>query len=228
MLNEEGQIVGWETGLKETMDDYFMKLFEASETSWNAMFETVTRKINVVQNQSLVSQVTLNEVKKALFGMHPDRSPGPDGFSPGFYQKFRSIISTDLLNLVRQFFVQGKLENDIGDANIVLIPKVKNPSTMRDLRPISLCNVVYKVISKVLSNRLKPLLNMLISENQSAFIPRRLITDNIMISYEVMHFMKRKTQGKLGWMALKLDMSKAYDRVEWFFLRKNAKSDGVQ
>lgn len=228
MLNEEGQIVGWETGLKETMDDYFMKLFEASETSWNAMFETVTRKINVVQNQSLVSQVTLNEVKKALFGMHPDRSPGPDGFSPGFYQKFRSIISTDLLNLVRQFFVQGKLENDIGDANIVLIPKVKNPSTMRDLRPISLCNVVYKVISKVLSNRLKPLLNMLISENQSAFIPRRLITDNIMISYEVMHFMKRKTQGKLGWMALKLDMSKVYDRVEWFFLRKNAKSDGVQ
>lgn len=228
MLNEEGQIVGWETGLKETMDDYFMKLFEASETSWNAMFETVTRKINVVQNQSLVSQVTLNEVKKALFGMHPDRSPGPDGFSPGFYQKFRSIISTDLLNLVRQFFVQGKLENDIGDANIVLIPKVKNPSTMRDLRPISLCNVVYKVISKVLSNRLKPLLNMLISENQSAFIPGRLITDNFMISYEVMHFMKRKTQGKLGWMALKLDMSKVYDRVEWFFLRKNAKSDGVQ
>lgn len=89
---------------------------------------------------------------------------------------------------------------------------------MADLRPIALCNVVYKIVSKVLANRFKHILNGVISESQSAFIPGRLISDNIMISYEVMHYLKRKNAGKTGWMALKLDMSKAYDRVEWDFL----------
>lgn len=90
---------------------------------------------------------------------------------------------------------------------------------MTDLRPISLCNVVYKVVSKVIANRLKEVIGSIISETHSAFIPGRLIIDNIMISYEIMHYMKRKFKGKKGWMALKLDMSKAYDRVEWGYLR---------
>lgn len=95
----------------------------------------------------------------------------------------------------------------------MLIPKKQDPSTMADLRPISLCNVVYKVVSKVLANILKRVLNGVISDSQREFIPGRLITDNIMIFYEIMHYMKRKVVGKKGWMALKLDMSKAYDRV---------------
>lgn len=85
---------------------------------------------------------------------------------------------------------------------------------MTDLRPISLCNVVYKIISKVLANRLKRLIDSIISETQSAFIPDRLITDNIMVAFEVMHYMKRKQKGKDNWMTLKLDMSNAYGRVE--------------
>lgn len=89
---------------------------------------------------------------------------------------------------------------------------------MTDLRPISLCNVVYKVVSKVLANRLKRVIDKVISDTQSAFIPGRLITDNVMISYVVMHYMKRKTHGRNGWMDLKIDISKAYDRVEWDFL----------
>lgn len=89
---------------------------------------------------------------------------------------------------------------------------------MTDLRPISLCNVVYKIISKVLANRLKKIIDLIISDTQSAFILGRLITDNIMVAFEVMHYMKRKDKGKESWMALKLDMSKAYDRVEWRFL----------
>lgn len=121
--------------------------------------------------------------------------------------------------MVRQFFETGKFEEQLTDTNIVLIPKKTCTVFMTDLRPISLCNVVYKIISKVLANKLKEVIDKVISETQSAFIPGRLITDNIMIAYEFMHYLRRKNKGKKGWMALKLDMSKAYDRVEWGFLR---------
>lgn len=98
-----------------------------------------------------------------------------------------------------------------------MVPKKQHPKWMTNLHSISLCNVVYKVISKVLANRFKEVVNMLISQTQSAFIPGRLIIDNTMTTYEVMHYMKQKTSGKKGWIALKLDMSQAYDRVEWSY-----------
>ncbi|XP_060974717.1 uncharacterized protein LOC115696753 [Cannabis sativa] len=151
--------------------------------------------------------------------MHPDKSPGPDGMTPGFYQRCWSIVGSDIINLVRSFMRTGDLPQGLNDTNLVLIPKVKSPSSMNELRPISLCNVVYKIISKVIANRLKEVLPQLISTNQSAFVPGRLITDNIMISYEVMHYLKRKRRGKEGFMALSLDFSKAYDCVEWQFLK---------
>ncbi|XP_071904274.1 uncharacterized protein [Coffea arabica] len=115
--------------------------------------------------------------------------------------------------------------NDVGDLTesvnhtvITLIPKVLNPTSLKQFRPISLCTTMYKVIAKILTNRLKGVLHCCICKNQSAFIPSRQILDNIMVSHEYLHYLNNKRQGKDGFMAVKLDMSKAYNRVEWSFL----------
>jgi len=114
----------------------------------------------------------------------------------------------------------GSLLKSINHTFITLIPKVQNPEHVINFRPISLCNVIYKIVSKVIANCLKPFLNSIILEAQSAFIVDRLITDNMLIAFESFHHMKNTCMGKTGFMALKLDMSKAYDRVEWMFLEK--------
>ena len=150
--------------------------------------------------------------------MHPDKSPGPDGMNPSFFQKHWDIVGASVVDSCLMFLNEGFLPNGINDTLICLIPKKNNPEKMGDLRPISLCNVIYKVVSKVIANRLKDVLPNVISEFQSAFLPGRMITNNVMLAFKISHFLKRKRQGKHGTTALKLDMSEAYDRVEWTFV----------
>lgn len=103
----------------------------------------------------------------------------------------------------------------MNETNVVLILKKKNPTLIGDLRPISLCNFLDKIITKVVANRMmKRMLDDVVTEGQSAFIPGLLITDNIMISFEVIYYLKRKRIGKEGYMESKLNKSKAYNRVE--------------
>lgn len=136
-------------------------------------------------------------------------APGIDGMHALFFQKCWNIVGTTIVAFVQNWW-EGTV--DIAEINktcIVLIPKCREPLQMGDFRPISLCNVVYKIISKVMANRLKVILPELISYHQSAFVPGRQITDNALVAFEIFHAMKRKGEGKRGTMALKLDMSKA-------------------
>ena len=120
------------------------------------------------------------------------------------------------------------LLKSINHTFITLIPKVPNLERVIEFRPISLCNMIYKIVSKVIANHFKPFLNSIISEAQSAFTADRLITDNILIACESLHHMKTTCTRKIGFMAIELDMSKAYDRVEWIFLEKILLSMGFQ
>ena len=107
----------------------------------------------------------------------------------------------------------------VNNTNICLISKHENPKSMQDYKPIALCNVNYKLLAKVLENRLKKLLTRIISHEQSAFVSRSSITNNVLVAFEIIHHMKRKSKGKKGDVALKIDISKAYDKIDWGFLK---------
>ena len=124
-----------------------------------------------------------------------------------------------MITAMLDFLNNGIMEPDVNYMQIVLIPKIKSPEKIIDYRPISLCNVIYKIISKVLENRLKQILPHLIATMQSAFVHSRLITDNFLVAYESLHAMHCRKKDRRGSLALKLDVSKAYDRVEWAFLK---------
>ena len=150
--------------------------------------------------------------------MDPMKAPGPDGFSKEFFQQNWEMVGPRVCSAVMKFLNNAEMEGAINSTNIVLIPKIKNPRCVSDFRPISLCNVFYKLISKVLVNRLKVVLLHIISCNQSIFFLGRLITDNILVAYETLHTMHTRMWSKVGYMGTKLDLSKAYDRVEWCFI----------
>lgn len=135
-----------------------------------------------------------------------------------FFQKYWHIIGTDVCNAVQQFFTTWIMDRRMNHNIISLIPKVKQVRTMSDLRPIGLCKVLYKIISKVLTTHLQPFMDSLIGKEHSAFTKNRLISDNILINHEVMHSLKLRRKYKNYGMVVKLDVSKAYECVEWPYL----------
>ena len=158
--------------------------------------------------------------------MHPTKAPGPDGMSPIFFQKYWDIVGPSVINSVLQTLRTEVMHDGLNETFICLIPKVNCPQNITEFRLISLCNVVYKIVSTVLVNRLKKILPEVISESQSAFVPDRQITDNVLVVFETMHYLDQRRKGKEGLIAIKLNMSKAYDKVEWDFLEVMMRSLG--
>jgi hypothetical protein len=157
------------------------------------------------------------------------KAPGLDGMPSIFYKKFWDIVGSKVTMEVLQILNEGRpIPAEWNQTTIALIPKVKWPESVTELRPISLCNVLYKIVSKILANGLKGILPEIISPTQSALVPGRLISDNILIAYEMTHQLLNKRRGGTSYAAIKLNMSKAYDQVEWYFLEDMMLKMGFQ
>lgn len=139
----------------------------------------------------------MEEVEAALMQMGPNKAPGEDGFTAGFFQRHWNLLKGKVGAAVVDFLNGGELPDSVNATVLVLIPKVANPQELTQFRPISLCNVLYKICSKTMANRLWAVIDDIISEEQSAFIPGRLITDNVVIAHECFHYLRKK-KGKAG------------------------------
>lgn len=197
---------------------FFRNLFASSNPPLiTQALQDFQARVTDDMNSILRADYTAEEVSSALSQMHPIKAPGPDGMCPMFFQSYWHIVGPSVTEIVLGILRGNPIPLHLNRTFITLILKKTTTETMADFRPISLCNVVYKLVSKVLANRLKIFLDKIVSVNQSAFTPGRLITDNILVAFELFHHMK-KLKSREGCMAMKLDMSKAYDRVEWDFL----------
>ncbi|GKB49924.1 RNA-directed DNA polymerase, eukaryota, reverse transcriptase zinc-binding domain protein [Tanacetum coccineum] len=142
-------------------------------------------KLSSEEADKMCRDVSVVEVKNAMFDIEDSKAPGPDGYTARFYKSAWSVISKDICKVVQDFFVNGKLLGEVNATLISLVPKVQNPDRVSEFRPIACCNVIYKCISKIITNRLKGVLGRLVHESQSAFIDGRQITDNILLAQEL-------------------------------------------
>ena len=143
---------------------YFNNLFSRSPCSRiEECLEAVPHKVTSEMQQTLTNEFNEDEIKAALFQMGPTKAPGPDGMNALFYQKFWHIVGDTVESAVLEFLNNGHIMPELNHTHIVLIPKIKNPAKMSDFRPISLCNVIYKIIAKVLANRFKQVLPYIIT-----------------------------------------------------------------
>lgn len=182
----------WSDAAKaEVAIEYFSDLNKTSDPpSYDPVFQSMLPHVTPTMNKNLTAKISKEEVREAIFSINGESAPGPDGMTGIFFQKFWHIVGEAVTVEIQEVFEKGCLPRDWNFTYLCLIPKIPNPENMSDLRPISLCSVLYKAVSKILVKRLQPILGELVSVNQSAFVSERLIQDNIIIANEAVHALK--------------------------------------
>ena len=181
--------------------------------------------ILAAENAKLLKIPSEEEIQRTISEMNPLKALEPDGMPGLFFKKFWHIVRNQLIQIVQSFFRDGWLLKDMNKTFITPIPKVQGAYNFGHFKPISLCNFCYKVIARILVARLRPLLDKLTDPAQVAFVPNRNITENVLLAQEVVHSFST-TKKKKGFVGLKLDFQKSYDRLEWPLLVQVLKNFG--
>ena len=220
MKNEEGEKVSSFKSLAKLGVHHFQSLYKEQVGSTLAeiiqLAQLFPQFVDAEENIELMEEVMMEELKSTLHSFQKDKSPRPDGWTIEFYLGLFDILREDLLNVVEESRRTGRIHATINATFIALIPKVENPVTFDDFRSLSLCNCLYKIISKVISKRLKAVLSENISKEWFSFLQGRQIHQAIGVVQESLHSFKTKN---LSGAVLKLDLFKAYDRVSWLYVR---------
>nr|XP_016448725.1 PREDICTED: uncharacterized protein LOC107773821 [Nicotiana tabacum] len=196
---------------------YLQKLFNIKhQLNDYDILNFIPKCITTDDNAHLTAIPDIEKIKEVIFNMSSFSAAGPDSYNGTFFQKYWEIIKKDIHEFIQDCFNGKRMAKFFSHTCLVLIPKVDAPTNFSELRPISLSNFTSKIISKILARRLNPLLEKLISENQSGFVKGRMITENILPAQEIAQNINKNKRG--GNMIIKLDMAKAYDRMSWNFL----------
>jgi hypothetical protein len=209
---------GWrcisdEEELKTHITSYYKNLFGKPDITSIELDESIIQDIFQVsdtENEILTANFTIDKVKKVVFSMEHNKAPGPDGFPVEFYQVFWEVIKDDLFALFVDFHQNSLSVHSLNFGVITLIPKKDNTIKIQEYRPICLLNVSFKIITKVLSNRIGLMADIIVRPSQTAFMRGQNILEGVIILHESIHELQRK---KLDRVILHLDFEKAYDKV---------------
>ena len=238
LKNAQGMWIDKAVEIEETITTHFQNLYTTAQNPGMDNEEQLSENIDLVFSEldlpqlsasnklSLQAPFTAQEIKDAMDSIHSNKSPGNDGFSSAFFHAHWDTVGDTVVRAVQHFLHTGFLLREWNQTILVLIPKITPLEEVHHLRPISLCNTIYKCASKCMVNRMKPLLPNLISNYQNAFIPGRHMEDNILISHKLLHVINKQWGQQQHLAALKLDMNKAYDRVSWTFVLKTLTAYG--
>ncbi|KAL3837670.1 hypothetical protein ACJIZ3_022261 [Penstemon smallii] len=201
---------------------YFQKLLSSDNpTPPSELEELISPVVTMEENVTLCAIPTVDEIKEVVKKMDSKISPGPDGKPVFTYKTHWDIVGEALVETVQHFFSTGHLSEEINATYFMFVLIANKPALLKNFRPLTICNVTYKVISKIMANRLQPILDNIISP----IVRGRSISENAVIFSELVSYMTKK-KGNKGFMALKLKMENAYHLIEWPFLLEAIKKHG--
>ncbi|GKV02931.1 hypothetical protein SLEP1_g15305 [Rubroshorea leprosula] len=213
VISIEGKELKQVEDIKQGIMEFFENLF--TDEGWpRPILEGWNFKNISAVDRSMLTEPFIEEVKAAVWNCDSTKAPGPDGFNSGFLKAEWEVIKADIMEYLMDFHINGRLVRDSNASFIVLIPKRENPQGIEEYRPISLIGCTYKILAKLLANRLSRVLNSIIGENQSAFIEGRQLVGVVVANEAIDGVRKSKSQCFI----FKIDFEKAYDNVSWSFL----------
>eukprot|EP00253_Pinus_taeda_P008343 PITA_08343 len=193
--NEQGDKIETHEGIEEEFLNYFKKAHQEPNIdkmpAINKLLKKIPRIITEEHNSLLIKPISLQEVKEAVKNLKEGKVPGPDGFTSNFLHKFWDLIKDEIWHVVEESRALRWLYPGLNATFIALIPKGEDSNTPDKYRPIALCNIIYKITSKVIATRLKPLLPLIISPEQSGYVEGRQIMDRIILTHEIIHSLKQ-------------------------------------